>query len=197
MRADAGDGPTELSLKADFVEDTRDKVIKKRRALIALLAEARQEREIAQVAQDFRTDVTLFDEETRQGRVLRQQGGPSGALEQRNGTDNPTPATPNGPELVDPDDGEFLGGGDPSGPPNQPTVTPSAPSGPSPSRTIDPDVLLNMRVEDLAAGALDVSTLQKYVEDLRALEGFLSGQADALRKRADLLEADEARDLQK
>ncbi len=58
-------------------------------------------------------------------------------------------------------------------------------------------MLINLRVEDVAAGALDVATLEKYVADLRKLERFLSGQADALRDRADALQADEDRDLQR
>ena len=179
VRFDLRDGPSELTEKADFVEDTRDKVVRKRRALLALLAEAQRDREIAQSAQDFRTDVTLFDEETRQGRVLRNRGSDSAS---EGGA--PVPVSQGGQE--------DRGGDDFSGPPT-PTQAPPV----TPLRAINPDVLLNLRVEDLAAGALDVSTLERYVDDLRALERYLSGQADSLRERADALEADEARKLQR
>ena len=189
VRFDARDGPSELAEKADFVEDTRDKVVRKRRALIRLLREARQERAIAEAAQDFRTDVTLFDEETRQGRVLRQAGRTTAA---DGDARSPAPVSGPGPEVEDSGSDQFVGGDAP------PTTTPDpvAP-GPLPARQIDPDVLLNLRVETLAAGALDVATLERYVADLKALERFLSGQADSLRERADSLEAIEARDPRK
>ena len=182
VRFDVRDGPSELSEKADFVEDTRDKVMKKRRALIALLDEAKRDRQIAQAAQDFRTDITLFDEETRQGRVLRRSS-------------SSTPLAAEGGERSPPQSGDapfddFS--------PEQLSDNPAAPRSQVDAgglRDINPDVLLNLRVEDLAAGALDVATLQEYISDLKALERFLSGQADTLRKRADTLDADEARDL--
>ncbi len=190
VRFDIRDGPSELSEKADFVEDTRDKVMRKRRALVKLLAEARDERRIAQAAQDFRTDITLFDEETRQGRVLRQsrgsQSGPEPGVESGSGQ---SPGSPNAQDSP-PDNDSFVGRGDnPS-----PAATSLRPGG---LRDINPEVLLNLRVEDLAAGALDVTTLQAYVADLRALERFLSGQAETLRKRANTLEASEVQDLKK
>ena len=66
------DGPQELRDKADFLEDTRDKFEKKRRALSQLIAQARQEREIARAAANFQTDLRHFDEEMRTGRVARR-----------------------------------------------------------------------------------------------------------------------------
>ncbi|MEO1335690.1 MAG: hypothetical protein AAFV29_08595 [Myxococcota bacterium] len=179
------DGPSELSEKADFVEDTRDKVNRKRLALITLLSEARQERQIAQAAQDFRTDITLFDEETRQGRVLRQNRTAAGNVN-RADSENLPPSPSPGQTPVDLSDQPPSGGAQFS----QHTTDPML-------RAINPDVLINLRVEDVAAGALDVATLQRYVEDLQALERFLSGQAESLRQRAQSLEADEAKDLHK
>ncbi|MEM7678707.1 MAG: hypothetical protein AAF449_22225 [Myxococcota bacterium] len=172
-----------MSEKADFVEDTRDKVNRKRIALIKLLKEARRERQIAQAAQDFRTDITLFDEETRQGRVLRQNRTTSAGDRVEADGNFGSPAVENPGELTDvPTTGAQA--------PPQPTTDPML-------RAINPDVLINLRVEDVAAGALDVATLQRYVEDLRALERFLSGQAESLRQRAQTLEADETQDLHK
>lgn len=202
VRVEAQDGPSELTEKADFVEDTRDKVVRKRQALIQLLGEARQEREIAQVARDFRTDVTLFDEEARDARVLRQSANPETVATV--GQDTPNSDERGGLESAPSlDDDSFADVPNPTGatPPALDQGTPSTPrvdpgGGASVGLpAVNPDVLLNLRVEDLAAGALDVATLERYVEDLRALEQFLSEQAEALRKRADTLEADEARDL--
>lgn len=77
------DGPSELNEKADFVEDTRDKIQEKRSALAALIREAQEEQQLAQAARDFATDVTIFDEESRTGRVQRRGGGATGALADR------------------------------------------------------------------------------------------------------------------
>ena len=199
VKFNAQDGPTELIEKADFVEDTRDKIVRKRRALIRLLAEAQQERELAQAAKDFRTDVTLFDEETRQGRVLRQSRA-SVASVSADGSDTPTADAP--PSLSGDNGGdpsEFEGARDDQGavPPTSGPPPASLQAAPAALRDINPDVLINLRVDDLAAGALDAATLERYVSDLRALERFLSGQAETLRKRADTLEADETRTLKK
>ncbi len=193
VQYDEDDGPVELTEKADFVEDTRDKVVRKRRAIIQLIEEARQHRRIAEAAQDFRTDVTLFDEETRQGRVRRQTRTgivPLSSGGNRSPPETDAPAFGDGPES---DPGSDSAGGDPVV--SSPAVTAPPPTV-SGLRALNPDVLLNLRVEDVAAGALDVATLNQYVEDLKALEAFLSGQADSLRRRANALKADEARKLQ-
>ena len=78
--------------------------------------------------------------------------------------------------------------------------TPSAPSTPAaPStqvaqlpKTVDPNLLLNLRVEDLAGGARDVKDLEALVADLEKLDQFLLQQAEDIRRRAQRLEADEA-----
>ena len=186
---EAQDGPGELSDKADFVEDTRDKVIKKRKALAKLLREARQEQQIAQAARDFRTDITLFDEETRQGRVLRQgQGQGRGDVAQNNPSVPPAQSPTDNENSPDPVVRDSFSGSQ--------IPPPSVTSNPG-LRAINPDILLNLRVEDLAAGGLDVATLEKYIGDLKALETYLAGQADRLRQRAEALEANETRDLRK
>lgn len=80
VRVDPLDGPRELGEKADFVEDARDKVRKKRDELAQLIREARQERALAEASATFRTDARHFDEEVRLGRVTRQSSGGGGAL---------------------------------------------------------------------------------------------------------------------
>lgn len=72
VEVDPLDGPHELGAKADFIEDTRDRFLAKRRALTSLIADAKQEREIARAAANFRTDVSHFDEDVRVGRVTRK-----------------------------------------------------------------------------------------------------------------------------
>lgn len=83
------DGPSELDEKADFVEDTRDKLGQKRQALASLLREARQEQQIARAARDFDTYVRIFDEEARSDRVTRQPNS-RGAVVQTSATDTPS-----------------------------------------------------------------------------------------------------------
>lgn len=219
------DGPAELEEKADFVEDTRDKLAKKRRAIAQLLEEAKQEQRIARAARDFDTYVSAFDEETRTERVIRggAANGPqaagdlAGAPETPSrGSGSPTtdapnfgndgrgggvdPATPpmnesgNDGFSQTPDASDKLGVGQtPSGP----TVgTPSA--SPSPvGRDINADVLINLRVSELAAQDLDLATLLRLVEELEQLDGYLADQASTIRARAKTLEADEAEDLRK
>jgi hypothetical protein len=72
------DGPKELREKADFIEDTRDKLNKKRRKIFVLIKERKQMLALAKVANQFATDVSAFDESARSGRVERQ-GQRSGA----------------------------------------------------------------------------------------------------------------------
>lgn len=79
VQADPLDGPDELGAKADFLDDTRDKFLAKRRALSELIADARQERDIARASANFRTDRSHFDDSVRVGRVTRR-GTPSRAI---------------------------------------------------------------------------------------------------------------------
>ncbi|MBI4821816.1 MAG: hypothetical protein HY791_36490 [Deltaproteobacteria bacterium] len=62
VEIDPLDGPEELREKADVAEDQRDRIAKKRGALFALIAEVRQEREVARAAGNFQRDVELFGE---------------------------------------------------------------------------------------------------------------------------------------
>lgn len=74
VRADPLDGPRELREKADFIEDARDKLEKKRAALAQLVDRARRSRRLERTAREFAADARLFDEETRPGRILRGSG---------------------------------------------------------------------------------------------------------------------------
>lgn len=217
------DGPSELNEKADFVEDTRDKLKKKRLALARLLQEAKQEREIARAARDFDTYVRLFDEETRTDRVTRQSATALAAQDRTtDGAEvaNPAPESPNNsgqpntdsqtdgtptPPSTDPGRGNGFelggqvgnAGGDKvgSGQIPSPTVsTPSAEAG-SVARDLNAELLINLRVDELAAQGLDMATLERLVEELEALDGYLDGQAKAIRQRAQNIEAEDAKTL--
>lgn len=76
------------------------------------------------------------------------------------------------------------------------TVTPQtpAPAAPGPiARQIDPNALINLRVEELDAEQLDLADLQKLIEELETLDRALDSQAEKIRNRAQQLERDEAR----
>ncbi len=208
------DGPSELGDKADFVEDTRDKLAKKRLALAKLLNEAKQERQIARAAQDFDTYVRIFDEEARSDRVTRQStgGGNESADVAAQGAAEPTKSRETTSGAADPGT-NFESGPSPApqappadatsnntgGTPNRDdspagSPAPSAVSEPSAApvvRELNADVLLNLRVTQLANESLDVATLQRLVAELEALDRFLDEQAKSIRQRARTLEADE------
>ena len=72
VKIDPLDGPNELREKAEFIEDTRDKLNKKRKKIFVLIKERKQMLALAKVANQFATDVSAFDESARSGRVERQ-----------------------------------------------------------------------------------------------------------------------------
>lgn len=221
------DGPSELQDKADFVEDTRDKLAKKRLALAKLLNEAKQERQIARAAQDFDTYVRIFDEEARSGRITRQpgRGGAAeaaadttvlqGAAEPTKttgatagtldpGTNSGFESTPNpAPQAPPTDSTANNNGGTPTTPTTGGTANrddgsraqaPAAVAEPNAApvvRELNADVLLNLRVAQLATETLDVATLKRLVAELEALDRFLDGQAKSIRRRAQTLESNE------
>jgi len=219
------DGPSELDEKADFVEDTRDKLGQKRQALASLLREARQEQQIARAARDFDTYVRIFDEEARSDRVTRQPNnrgatlqttaaeGPSAGADSQNesfsggrGTD--VPNTTNPPQsvgnTVDPNLNTGTNGPGTAvtddtlgnkGAVQSPTVVSPEANAPSVARDINADLLLNLRVSELEGQDLDLATLQRLIAELEDLDGFLAAQAASIRQRARSIEADEARDL--
>ena len=201
VKIDPLDGPIDLREKADFVDDTRDKLLRKRAELERRVREAREERELARAAQSFRTEVSMFDEQTRSGRVTRRPAGnesfaladvapQAGGAPSRGNT---APAAPS----------ENLGaaatnrGAEDSA---LPGVTTAAPATiPSPSavgapvlRQIDASALLNLNLATLPADA-DPAELERMLGDLGALERYLTARAEVLRARAGRLEDDESR----
>lgn len=170
------DGPRELHEKADFVEDTRDKLTKKRRALRALIREARQQREVAKAARDFARDIGLFDEESRSTRVGRR--GAAGALsEVPESAGGGTPPSGQPPPRMDPPPPPRSGNGAPA------PVVP---------REISPDVLINLRVENLADDPrVDLNTLRRLERELSELDVFLRKRVRTIRRRAEELEEHE------
>ena len=94
VRIDPLDGPQELREKADFVEDTRDKIVKKQRMLLALLESAKEERRVTRAAKEFARDTYLFDEESRAGRILRRTGQPQASATVQNDTSQEESANP-------------------------------------------------------------------------------------------------------
>jgi hypothetical protein len=71
VQIDPLDGPTELGDKADAVDLARTRIEKKKELLARLIREKR----IAKAAQTFNSDVNVFDEAVRTGRVSRKEGG--------------------------------------------------------------------------------------------------------------------------
>lgn len=61
------------------------------------------------------------------------------------------------------------------------------------ARQLDPNKLLNLRVEALEESGVDLATLEALVGDLERLDGFLAGQASEIRGRAKQLQEDEQR----
>ncbi len=186
------DGPTELNEKADVVEDTRDKLAQRRTVLAQLLREAKEEREIAVAAADFSTDVSLFDEETRTSRVLRQAGGNDGRLAATAAKDTTVGNAAPAPEQLSgfQDRNEAV---DPAVPTTPVAPSVAAPQSVAVAKDINASVLLSARVEDLAAQRLDLATLEQLVAELARLDAYLAAEANKIRQRASALEADEAK----
>ncbi len=217
VKVEALDGPADLREKADFVEDTRDKLKKKRQALERMVADARQAREIARAAVNFRTEVGLFDEQTRTGRVAKSEsaqlagarsGGDATLAEtapqgpNKAATDPETPTVglvaPPAPATDGPTDrtNEFSNIDDGSGGTTAPAPAPVAPAPsavPLP-RSVDPAAVLNLDVRALGAGK-DMASMEAMLAELVKLDQMLGAQASQIRRRAQALEADEARAL--
>lgn len=222
VKIDPLDGPAELREKADFVEDLRDKFLRRKREVEARLAEARQEREVARLAKDFHTETTLFDEQSVSSRVARTAG--SGAERATTLTDNsasgktadvqgarttpPPLGAPAGPQPSPPpqtaaQDGANFGSPAPESNPGLSgvpgaggsggeTVRPAALSAPVLPKQLDLNGLLNLSSKDLDRN-LDVDSLEALLKDLGQLDAFLSSRAGTIRSRAATLESDETR----
>lgn len=214
VKIDPLDGPQELGEKADFVDDTRDRFQKKLEQLRALIKDAREEQDLSHAASAFQTDTRIFDEEDRSGgRVSKNRP----TTDTRSGGGDETLQQPNSPAPQDPaqepangfaespadiadgpaDKGTIRGDGSQSAiqPPSSAVTTGGGSETSLSSKQIDPNMLLNLRVESLAGGAADLSTLEAWARDLERLDGFLKARANELRKRGKQLEADEAKAL--
>ena len=90
---DPSDSPTELNEKADFLEDTRDKLSKKRAELLALAETFQQNQRLRNAEKRFITDTQLFDEQARPNRILQpaNPGGSSDTLASDAPEDSPVP----------------------------------------------------------------------------------------------------------
>lgn len=214
VKIDPLDGPAELREKADFVDDVRDKFLRRKREVEARLTEARQEREVARLAKDFRTETTLFDEQSVSSRVARTAG--SGAERAATLADNksgdvlgsrttpPPLGAVSGPPPSPPPQGAAQDGafsapesnpglsGVPTGGSASEAVRPPALSAPVLPRQLDLNGLLNLSSKDLDKN-LDVDALEALLKDLGQLEAFLSSRAGTIRSRAATLESDETR----
>lgn len=208
VQIEALDGPSELREKADVVEDTRERLRKKRVELATLVRDARIEQEVSRAAAEFRTDSSLFDEEARRGRGTATKRTndelASAAVDGDGARGSSDPAAPeagfNADDASPPPTAES-GGTNPGTnlgtgqTPNVPSVgtTRSVPL----TKQVDPNVLLNLRTDGLAGSNLDLATLEALVSDLDRLDQFLAGRAGQLRDRAKQLKDDEARALGK
>jgi hypothetical protein len=219
VKIDPLDGPAELREKADFVEDLRDKFLRRKREVEARLSEARQEREVARLAKDFHTETTLFDEQSVSSRVARTAG--SAAERATTLTDNsasgktadvqgarttpPPLGAPSGPQPSPPpqtaaQDGAFgapesnpgLSGVPAASGSGGESVRPAALSAPVLPKQLDLNGLLNLSSKDLDKN-LDVDSLEALLKDLGQLDAFLSSRAGTIRSRAATLESDETR----
>ncbi len=212
VKIDPLDGPQELGEKADFVEDTRDRFQKKLEQLRVLIKDAREEQDLSHAASAFQTDTRIFDEEDRSGGRVSKRSGTTETLDKSGnvplGEDViPSPQAPNEPTNgfeADPsigaidNPGDRASGGNPSlvGPAQpQPGVLSGSVDPTQSTKQIDPNVLLNLRVEALAGGAADLATLEAWARDLERLDTFLRARATELRKRGRQLESDEAKAL--
>lgn len=206
------DGPGDLREKADFLEDTRDKLRKKIEAAQRRLAETREQNEIARAAQNFSKDVSLFDERSRSSRVPRGannrgaaevavlSGDDKNADGAPNGATNPTAPPPTEPSQGFTDTREATSedrntAGAPGPTPLAPSVGVGISGGQLPKQ-LDPQTLLNLNVKDLEANG-DVGSLETLLSSLKELDKYLEGRASSIRQRAQRLEQDEAKALQK
>lgn len=204
VRVDPLDGPEEIREKADYVDDARDAVTQKRERIAKLIQRAKEEAEIQRAARDLATDVALFDESLRVGRVNRAEGGgerlaaggATGGDESGGRAESPNPAGGNGGTPVF-DSGELdghggfqnggAGGRDPSVPPGAgPDPTPDAPV--PPGGTLSPSMLLNLPVDELASEGLPPDRLEALARELEALDRWLAERARSMRQQAERLE---------
>lgn len=178
VEVDPLDGPNELREKADFLEDARDKLQKKRAALVALVDSARRRQRMARTAREFAAESDLFDEETRPGRITRGQAATPSRLAVDFENQAPAPVAGDGPEIGT-DSGGFTGRSDDlAQPPAAVTIAPA----PSAARDLGPLLQLDPTAGDLSTE--DPKALQALIQRLDAADRELRESAERLRKRA-------------
>jgi len=232
VKIDPLDGPNELREKAEFIEDTRDKLKRKKNKLEQLFTERRQMLALAKAANKFQTDMSAFDESTRSGRVERQ-GERSGALslptlnartqndaasESSNqasassATQEAQPQTANAPSRggnsgTDDSPGAdapetLAGSSDASNAQTNNSVSASSGavgtsiSGGNQSASnwvqqLDPDVLINLKVNELASENMNLDQLIQLMANMDKLDSYLKAHAKNIQNRADKIEEDE------
>lgn len=192
------DGPSELSEKADFVEDTRDKLKKKRDEIARLITQAREEQALLKAGSDFRTDARHFDEEARLARRVPRAGDRAlGGTLQNKDTAHPeaaparSAADRGGPASMPPPGGPTAAAGtqpgtmsDPQSPPAtggafgaaggaDPTRSTTPPSTPAAGTLPPPRAGLTSNALDPSALLnLKVETLEGGSTDLATLQSF-------------------------
>ena len=224
VKIDPLDGPQELREKAEFLEDTRDKLKRKRDKVLELLKEKRQLLALAKAANQFATEVGTFDETIRSGRVERNatnrlsaapstspdrfssneaaSSGPrstSSASSQDQGS-APSPAVDSSSDLT----------GAPNESPNDVATAGAQSSNPIGQSIQDPqqsastwlnqvnaDALVNLDILSLSSGQVEFQDLEKIMSNLEQLDLYLKSQSSSIRTRARKIENDEKRALQK
>ena len=198
------DGPRELEDKADFLEDTIDKLRAKRKILKRLSEQAAQEQHITLASREFEMDISVFEEEARpvQFKRSQSQAQPAADNESPIGSDSlsppvgagnpvsapsPPPPSDSPPESFDP-------------PSDTPSDTPREQN--PPASAPDPIAVDSTSLEKVATFELvtldmikiesqppRADVLKQLQKQLKLLEENLAKTAVALRARARKLEA--------
>ncbi|MCB9655601.1 MAG: hypothetical protein H6729_15875 [Deltaproteobacteria bacterium] len=100
VSADPLDGPSDLLEKAEWVEFTRTKLLKKIAEIKQKAEEAERTRQMEQDFLAFQTDTTHFDERLHAERVVRQSSAPSSAVLVRQGDSTPPETATAGSETT-------------------------------------------------------------------------------------------------
>ena len=224
VKIDPLDGPQELREKAEFLEDTRDKLKRKRTKVLELLKEKRQLLALAKAANQFATEVGTFDETIRSGRVERSannrlsnspslgassfsadeatagspRGAPSNSAQPQ--SSGPTTEGASSTDLAS-EPGDLSSGNQAT---NQRSSNPISQSIQSPQQSastllnqISPEALVNLDVLKLSSGSFEFKDLEKIMSSLEKLDRYLKSQSSSIRTRAQKIEDDEKRALQK
>ena len=221
VKIDPLDGPQELREKVEFIEDTRDKLMKKRKRILVLIKERKQVLALARAANQFATDVSAFDESARSGRVERQgarsqsfAGGfsvanestsvsaepPSRSSDSSGSQDSPAAAGNSG--SISPTDVPENSINDDSSSQRTSEAVGTSIAAPEQNATtwvkqLNPDMLINLDISELTGDKVDFAELNQLMGNLQKLDLYLQGQSSTILRRADKIEEDERQVLQK